>query len=203
MKVLIINGSPHKDGNTAIALKEVEKALNSDGIETETVWITTKPMPGCIACNKCQETGVCIFNTGVYAEVYEKLPTADGLIVGSPTYWAGPNGSLCSLMDRMFYSLGRFLQYKPAAAVGICRRGGSVCTVERLNKYFEMNNMPMPSSQYWNNAFGLIPGDVEKDAEGLQTMRTLGHNMARLLKALDNAPRPTAEVHEWTHFIRQ
>ena len=202
MKVLLINGSPHKDGNTAIALREVEKALNADGIDTETIWITTKPVPGCISCNKCQQTGVCIFNTGVYTEVYEKLPQADGLIVGSPTYWAGPNGSVCALLDRVFYSLGRFLQYKPAAAVGICRRGGSVCTVERLNKYFEMTNMPMPSSQYWNNAFGTIPGDIEKDPEGLQTMRTLGHNMARLLKALENVPRPAAEEHAWTNFIR-
>lgn len=202
MKVLIINGSPHKDGNTAIALREVEKALNADGIETEEIWIGTKPVPGCIACNKCQQTGVCIFNTGVYTEVYEKLPEADGLIVGSPTYWAGPTGSVCALLDRVFYSLGRFLQYKPAAAVGIARRGGSVCTVERLNKYFEMNSMPMPSSQYWNNAFGLLPGDVANDEEGMQTMRTLGHNMARLLKALKDVPKPEAEEHAWTNFIR-
>lgn len=202
MKVLLINGSPHKDGNTAIALREVEKALNANGIDTEHIWIGTKPVPGCIACNKCQETGVCIFNTGIYTEVMEKLPSADGLVVGSPTYWAGPAGSLCALLDRVFYSLGRYLQYKPAAAVGICRRGGSTCTVERLNKYFEMNSMPMPSSQYWNNAFGLVPGDVEKDAEGLQTMRTLGHNLARLLHALKDVPKPQPEEHAWTNFIR-
>lgn len=202
MKVLLINGSPNAEGNTFIALSEVAKALNADGIETEMLWIGKKPVPGCIACNKCQQSGVCVFNTGIYSEVLEKLPEADGLVVGSPTYWAGPNGSLCSLLDRVFYSLARFVQYKPAAAVGICRRGGSVCTVERLNKYFEMNNMPMPSSQYWNNAYGLFPGDTSKDEEGLQTMRTLGHNMARLMKALENAPLPEAEEHAWTNFIR-
>lgn len=202
MKVLLINGSPNSAGNTFIALSEVATALNADGIDTEILWIGKKPIPGCIACNKCQETGVCVFNSGIYTEVMEKIQEADGLVVGSPTYYGGPNGSLCALLDRVFYSLSRFLQYKPAAAVGVCRRGGSVSTVDRLNKYFEITNMPMPSSQYWNNIFGMLPGEVEKDAEGLQTMRTLGHNMARLLKALENVPRPQAEEHLWTHFIR-
>lgn len=202
MKVLLINGSPNAEGNTHLALSEVAKALQADGIDTEIVWIGKKPVPGCIACNRCQETGVCVFNTGVYTELLEKLPEADGIVVGSPTYYAGPTGSLCALLDRVFYSLGRYLQYKPAAAVGVCRRGGSVSTVERLNKYFEITNMPMPSSQYWNNIYGRIPGEVAKDEEGMQTMRTLGHNLARLLKALQNVPRPEAEEHAWTHFIR-
>lgn len=202
MKVLLINGSPKSHGNTFLALSEVAKALQADGIETEIVWIGNKPIPGCIACNRCRETGVCVFNTGIYTELKDKLPEADGIVVGSPTYYAGPNGSLCALLDRVFYSLGRYLQYKPAAAVGVCRRGGSVCTVERLNKYFEISNMPMPSSQYWNNIFGRVPGEVEKDEEGMQTMRTLGHNLARLLKALQNVPLPPAEEHAWTHFIR-
>ncbi|MCM1520765.1 MAG: flavodoxin family protein [Lachnoclostridium sp.] len=200
MKVLIINGSPTPDGNTYIALNQVAKALNEDGIETEILQLGKKPVPGCIACNKCKTTGVCIFNTGIYQEVFEKIQEADGFVVGSPTYYAGPNGSLCALLDRLFYSAGRFLEYKPGTAVGICRRGGSVCTVERLNKYFEMTNMPMPSSQYWNNAFGLAHGDVVRDAEGMQTMRTLGHNLARLLKALENVPRPAQEEHAWTSF---
>ncbi len=202
MKVLLINGSPNQEGNTYRALCEVAGALNKDGIDTEILWIGKKPIPGCIACNKCRETGVCVFNTGVYTEIYERLPHVDGLVLGSPTYWAAPNGSLCALLDRVFYSLGRMVQYMPAAAVGVCRRGGSTCTVERLNKYFEMNNMPMPSSQYWNNIFGAIPGEVENDAEGLQTMRTLGHNLARLLHALKDVPRPEAEEHAWTNFIR-
>lgn len=202
MKVILINGSPRKEGNTYTALCEVAKTLNQDGIDTEIVQLGNKPVPGCIACNKCRETGVCIFNTGVYQELFEKLPEADGIVVGSPTYYAGPNGSLCALLDRLFYSANRFLQYKPAAAVGICRRGGSVCTVERLNKYFEMTNMPMPSSQYWNNAYGAMPQEVSEDAEGMQTMRTLGHNLARLLKALKDVPRPEGEEHAWTNFIR-
>lgn len=202
MKVLLINGSPKAEGNTFLALSEVAKALNEDGIDTEILWIGNKPVPGCIACNKCKQTGVCVFNSGIYTEMMAKVQGADGLIVGSPTYWGGPTGSLCALLDRVFYSLGRFLQYKPAAAVGVCRRGGSVCTVERLNKYFEMSNMPMPSSQYWNNIFGSAPGDVLHDPEGLQTMRTLGHNMARLLRALKDAPLPTPETHLWTNFIR-
>ena len=200
MKVLLINGSPRPDGNTYRALCEVAKALNQNDITTEIIQLGKKPVPGCIACNKCQETGVCIFNSGVYQELFEKIPDADGFVVGSPTYYAGPNGSLCALLDRLFYSANRFLQYKPAAAVGICRRGGSVCTVERLNRYFEMTNMPMPSSQYWNNAYGMMPSDVERDAEGLQTMRTLGHNLARLLKALKDSPLPKAEPHAWTSF---
>ncbi len=202
MKVLLLNGSPHKEGNTYRALREVADALNSDGIETEILWIGNKPIPGCIACNKCRETGVCVFNTGIYTTIMEKLPEADGLVVGSPSYYAGPTGSLCSLLDRVFYSLGRMLQYKPAAAVGVCRRGGSINTVDRLNKYFEISNMPIPSSQYWNNIYGTVPGDVEQDAEGLQTMRTLGHNLARLLKGLKDVPRPEAEEHAWTNFIR-
>ena len=202
MKVLLINGSPNAEGNTHLALSEVAKALQADGVDTEIVWIGKKPVPGCIACNRCQETGVCVFNSGIYTEIMEKLPDADGIVVGSPTYYAGPTGSLCALLDRVFYSLGRYLQYKPAAAVGVCRRGGSVSTVERLNKYFEMTNMPMPSSQYWNNIYGLMPGDVARDEEGMQTMRTLGHNLARLLKALENVPRPEAEEHAWTHFVR-
>lgn len=202
MKVLLINGSPNAEGNTHLALAEVAKALNADGIETEMIWIGKKPVPGCIACYKCREMGVCVFNSGVYTEVMEKLPDADGLIVGSPTYYTGPTGSLCALLDRVFFSLGRYLQYKPAAAVGVCRRGGSVSVVERLNKYFEISNMPMPSSQYWNNIYGRTPGEVAQDEEGLQTMRTLGHNMARLLKALENVPRPEQEEHAWTNFIR-
>ncbi len=200
MKVLLINGSPTPDGNTYIALNEVAKALNEDGISTEIIQLGKKPVPGCIACERCQQTGVCVFNSGIYQEAFEKIQDADGIVVGSPTYYAGPNGSLCALLDRLFYSASRFLEYKPAAAVGICRRAGSTSTVERLNKYFEMTSMPMPSSQYWNNAFGLMHGDVVRDAEGMQTMRTLGHNLARLIKALKHEPLPKKEMHVWTSF---
>lgn len=203
MKVLLVNGSPNSEGNTRIALEEVAAALESDGIATEILNIGKKPVPGCIACNKCQETGVCIFNQGIYAEIREKLEEGvDAFVFGSPTYYAGPNGSLCSLMDRLFYSLNRYFQNKPAAAVGICRRGGSVCVVERINKYFEMTNMPVITSQYWNLAYGLMPGDVRQDEEGMQTMRTIGHNMAWILKSIEGRPAPEREEHAWTHFIR-
>lgn len=188
-----------------MALEEVAAALHADGVATEIVNLGKKPVPGCIACNKCKETGVCVFNQGIYAEIRQLLEAGDidGFVFGSPTYYAGPNGSLCALMDRLFYSLGRYFQNKPAAAVGVCRRGGSICTVERLNKYFEISNMPVVPSQYWNIAFGRLPGEVKQDAEGLQTMRTLGHNMAWILKGLAATPMPEREpVHEWTHFIR-
>lgn len=202
MKVILLNGSPHSEGNTAMALDEVGRALNEDGIETVKLWIGNKPMPGCISCYKCEETGVCIYNTGVYAELRRLLPECSGIVVGSPTYYAGPNGSLCALLDRLFFSSRLMLENKVAAAVAICRRGGSDATVERLNKYFAMTNMPIPTSQYWNIAFGLHPGDVLKDAEGMQTMRTLGHNMALLIKSLADKPVPVREEHVWTHFIR-
>jgi multimeric flavodoxin WrbA len=165
------------------------------------VWIGKQAMQGCISCHKCSQTGVCVFNNGVYAEVRNLLAETDGLVVGSPTYYAGPNGSLCALLDRVFYSCQPLLQNKPAAAVGICRRAGSVAAVDRINKYFEMSNMPQITSQYWNLAFGLVPGDVVRDDEGLQTMRTLAHNMAWILKAIQNNPAPKREEHMWTHFL--
>lgn len=204
MKVLLINGSPNEAGNTRRALEEVAVALNGEGIETEILNLGKKPVPGCIACNKCHTTGVCVFNQGIYSEILAKLEEGvDGFVFGSPTYYAGPNGSLCSLMDRLFYSLNRYFQSKPAAAVGICRRGGSVSVVERLNKYFEITNMPVVTSQYWNNAYGRLPGEVEQDEEGMQTMRTLGYNMAWILKSIAAGPTPEREPeHAWTHFIR-
>ena len=204
MKVLLINGSPHQDGNTHLALAEVEKTLNSEGIDTEIYWIGVHPIPGCIACYKCMQTGVCVLNTGAYAELYEKIQTADGYVIGSPVYYAGPAGSLCALLDRLFYSAGRFMAYKPAASVNVCRRGGAVTSFDRLNKYFTINNMPVVSSQYWNVVYGRNPGEAAQDAEGLQTMRTLGHNMAWILKNLhgENVAHPEPEPRIPTNFIR-
>ena len=135
MKVLLINGSPRKNGNTGIALSEVARALEENGIDTEIVSIGTKAVQGCIACGKCSETGRCVFNDSLYNEIREKIETADGIVVGSPVYYAGPNGSLCALLDRLFYSSSGFLKYKPAAAVAVCRRGGASATFDRLNKY--------------------------------------------------------------------
>ena len=204
MKVLLINGSPHTNGNTFVALSEAAKALNAEGVDTEIISIGTRAVQGCIACGKCYETGRCVFNDELYAAIREKLPAADGLIVGSPVYYAGPNGSLCALLDRLFYSCGQWLAYKPAASVAVCRRGGASATFDRLNKYFTITTMPVVSSQYWNSVHGLLPGEAAQDEEGLQTMRVLGRNMAWMLKNLRGGgiPTPAPEPRVMTNFIR-
>lgn len=203
MKVLLINGSPHPKGNTYTALAEAAQALEKEGIETEMVSIGAQAVRGCIACRKCAELGHCIFQDELYTKLAEKLDSIDGLIVGSPVYYAGPNGALCALLDRLFFSQGRKLQYKPAASVAVCRRSGATATFDRLNKYFTINNMPVVSSQYWNNVHGQIPGEAAQDGEGLQTMRTLGRNMAWLLKNIHTAQVQRPEPEEWiqTNFI--
>ena len=203
MKVLLINGSPHKEGNTFIALSEVAKALEANGIETEIVGIGVKAVQGCIACGRCAQLGRCVFNDDLYNTIREKLAGADGIVVGSPVYYAGPNGSLCALLDRLFYSAGSLLAL-PAAAVAVCRRGGASATFDRLNKYFTINNMPVVSSQYWNSVHGRLPGEATQDIEGLQTMRTLGRNMAWILKNLKQGGEAVPEPEPWTptHFIR-
>ena len=168
MKVLLINGSPRREGNTFIALSEAARALEAEGVGAE------------------------------------KLAGADALVVGSPVYYAGPNGSLCALLDRLFYSCSDRLAYKPAAAVAVCRRGGASATFDRLNKYFTISNMPVVSSQYWNSVHGRLPGEAAQDAEGLQTMRVLARNMARMLRAglLASEGRPEPEERVVTSFIR-
>ncbi|MCC8155227.1 MAG: flavodoxin family protein [Tannerellaceae bacterium] len=204
MKVLLINGSPKKQGNTFLALSEVASALEANGVETEIVSIGLKAVQGCIACNKCNELDRCIFQDDLYNTVREKLKDADGLVVGTPVYYAGPNGSLCALLDRLFYSCPEFLVYKPAASIAVCRRGGASAAFDRLNKYFTISNMPVVSSQYWNIIHGLLPGEVAQDEEGLQVMRTLGNNMAWLLKNLQTkaVPIPEPEERVTTNFIR-
>lgn len=204
MKVLLINGSPKKEGNTFIALSEVASALRSDGVETEIICIGTKAVQGCIGCGKCADTSRCVFNDDLYNQVRNKIEEADGIIVGSPTYYAGPNGSLCALLDRLFYSASCHLQFKPAAAVAVCRRGGASAVFDRLNKYFTISNMPVVSSQYWNSVHGRLPGDAKQDLEGLQTMRVLGRNMAWMLKNIKDGhhPLPEKEEHIATNFIR-
>lgn len=204
MKVLLINGSPRGKGNTYIALSEVAKALEANGVETEIVSIGAKAVQGCIACGRCAELGRCVFNDELYNMVRMKLEEADGIVVGSPVYYAGPNGSLCALLDRLFFSAAELLRYKPAASVAVCRRGGASATFDRLNKYFTINCMPIVSSQYWNSVHGLLPGEAVQDAEGLQTMRTLGNNMAWLLKSLKQGgePLPEREPGIMTNFVR-
>lgn len=205
MKVLLINGSPRGKGNTYIALSEVARTLEDNGIETEIISIGAKAVQGCIACGKCGETGRCVIGDELYRTVREKIETADGLVVGSPVYYAGPNGSLCALLDRLFYSSSQYLQYKPAAAVAVCRRGGASATFDRLNKYFTITNMPVVPSQYWNTVHGRLPGEAAYDAEGLQTMRTLGNNMAWMLKNLPSAGQalPERESPVRTNFVRE
>ena len=203
MKVLLINGSPRERGNTFHALSEVAQTLQSEGIETEIINIGKKAMQGCIACGWCGREGRCTFRDEVYERVMRVIKDGiDGLIIGSPVYYGGPNGSLCALLDRVFYSLGKHLQFKPGASVVVCRRGGATATFDRLNKYFTILNMPVVSSQYWNMAYGQTPGQVTQDEEGMQTMRTLARNMAWMIRSLSTHPHPTLEPRQSTNFIR-
>lgn len=202
MKVVLINGSPHRKGNTFIALSEVAGALEKEGVQTEIIQLGIKAVQGCIACNKCAELGHCVFQDTLYNQVREALQEADGIVVGSPVYYAGPNGALCALLDRVFYSCSELLAYKAGASVAVCRRGGASATFDRLNKYFTILNMPVVSSQYWNSVHGMRPGEATEDAEGLQTMRMLGRNMTWLLKGVKREERPEPELRVMTNFIR-
>lgn len=202
MKVVLINGSPHRKGNTFIALSEVAGALEKEGVQTDIIQLGIKAVQGCIACNKCAELGHCVFQDTLYNQVREALQEADGIVVGSPVYYAGPNGALCALLDRVFYSCSELLAYKAGASVAVCRRGGASATFDRLNKYFTILNMPVVSSQYWNSVHGMRPGEATEDAEGLQTMRMLGRNMAWLLKGVKREERPEPELRVMTNFIR-
>ena len=204
MKVLLINGSPHKEGCTYTALNEVSDTLNKNGIETEIYHIGTKPIAGCIACQKCRETGKCIFDDGVN-EIGTRLDEFDGIILGSPVYYAGPSGQICSFCDRLFFTYANKMVGKLAAAVVSCRRGGATASFDRLNKYFTISKMQVVGSQYWNMVHGFTPDDVKKDKEGLQTMRTLGQNMAWLLKCIEigkknGINRPEYEEITFTSF---
>lgn len=206
MNVLLINGSPHKNGCTFTALSEVAGQLNAQGIDTHILHIGNKPIQGCIACGKCLQTGRCVFENDPVNECIDRLKQADGLVVGSPVYYAGPNGALCSLLDRVFYGKSGPYAYKPAAAVVSCRRGGATASFDRLNKYFTISCMPVVSSQYWNEVHGNTPEEVRQDLEGLQIMRTLGRNMAWLIKCIEagrgTVPPPEQEPFTRTNFIR-
>ena len=207
MKVLLINGSPRKEGNTSITLSEVAKQLSIEGIDSEMVWIGNKPIRGCIACGQCKEQGLgrCVFDDDVCNRISEKFAEADALIVGSPVYYGQPNGALLSIIQRAFFSNGANISGKPAASIAVCRRGGATAVFETLNMPFQMMNMPIVTSQYWNIVYGRTPGDAALDTEGLQTMRTLARNMAWLLKSTngEKAPgRPADEAWEAMHFIR-
>ena len=204
-KVLLINGSPRQQGNTFLALSEAAKALNEQGIETEIVWIGTKPVRGCIGCGTCAQKGDghCVFGDDICNEVIDKMNASDGLIVGSPTYYGTPTGPVLSLIHRMLYA-GAQVQGKPAAAVAVCRRGGASAAFQTLQLPFQMVNMPLATSQYWNIVYGMEPGQVQLDAEGMQTMRVMARNMAWMIKQFKTGTAPMPELEPWegTHFIR-
>ena len=207
MKVLLINGSPRKKGNTFLALSEVAKTLEAQGIEAEIVQIGNKPVRGCIACGQCQmkQLNRCVFDDDICNRISEKLDTADALIVGSPVYYGQPNGSVLSLIQRMFFSAGAKVQNKPAAAVCVCRRGGATAAFETMNLPFQMMNMPVVTSQYWNIVYGREEGQAALDTDGMQTMRTLANNMAWLLKKIHadgQTDYPEREPWAPMHFIR-
>lgn len=205
MKVLMINGSPRLNGNTSIALDEMKKVFEEEGVETEIVQVGNKNVRGCIACNKCAETGKCVFDD-VVNELAPKFEEADGLVIASPVYYASANATLIATLDRLFYSTHFDKTMKVGASVVCARRGGCSATFDELNKYFTITNMPIASSQYWNSIHGRAQGEADQDEEGKQTMRVLARNMTFLMKSISLGKEkyglPKTEEHAWTHFIR-
>ena len=205
MKALLINGSPRVNGNTALALQEMEKVFVKEGIETEIIQIGNLDIRGCIACGRCSENGKCVFDD-IVNEIAPKFQACDGLVVGSPVYYASANATLVAFLTRLFYSTPFDKTMKVGASVVAARRGGLSSTFDELNKFFTISGMPIASSQYWNSIHGRAPGEAAQDAEGLQTMRTLAANMTFLMKSIALGKEayglPEKEEHCWTHFIR-
>ncbi|MBQ9887208.1 MAG: flavodoxin family protein [Lachnospiraceae bacterium] len=205
MKVLLINGSPHQRGNTFIALNEMDKIFKEEGVETEIIHIGNKDIRGCIACGSCFKNGRCVFDDMVN-EAAPKLEQADGMVVGTPVYYASANATLIAFLDRLFYSTHFDKTMKVGASVAVARRGGTSATFDELNKYFTISGMPVASSQYWNSVHGRGQGDAEQDLEGLQTMRTLARNMTFLMRSIELGKEKYGipKKEEWvpTHFIR-
>lgn len=205
MNVLMINGSPRGNGNTAIALREMKNVFAQEGIEVTELNVGAKAIRGCIACNKCAELGKCVFDDAVN-EAAPLLAKADGVVVASPVYYASANGNLISFLDRLFYSCRCDLTMKVGASVVCARRGGCSATFDELNKYFTISGMPLASSQYWNSIHGRLPGEAEQDEEGKQTMRALARNMAFLMKSIALGKEayglPEKEPRVATNFIR-
>ena len=206
MKVILVNGSPHEKGCTYTALTEIQKTLEKNKIETEIFWVGNKPISGCLGCGNCIKTGKCFMEDKVN-EFLEKVPEADGFVFGTPVHFASGSGMITSFMDRAFYGRRELFKNKLASAVVSCRRGGATSTFDQINKYFAMNNMPIVTSQYWNMVHGSKPEDVLKDEEGMQTMRTLGNNMAWLLKSIEAGKKAGIKLPEnesiiSTNFIR-
>ena len=208
MKVLMINGSPNKHGCTFTALSEVSKVLSENKIEVEILHIGNNPIRGCSACGLCKTKGKCVFDDDIVNTIIEKAKEADGFVFGSPVHYAAPAGALCAVLDRSFYAGGKNFQGKPGAAVVSCRRAGSTAAIDKLNKYFTISHMPVISAGYWNMVHGKNPEQVKKDLEGLQIMRTLGANMAWILKCINIAKengieRPIPEKKIMTSFINE
>ena len=205
MKVLMLNGSPRPEGNTTIALREMEQIFQVEGVETELVQIGNRDIRGCIACNGCAKLGRCVFDD-IVNELASKFEACDGLVVGSPVYYASANATLVALLTRLFYSTPFDKTIKVGASVVVARRGGLSATFDELNKFFTISGMPVASSQYWNSVHGRLPGEAGQDAEGLQTMRTLARNMTFLMKSIalgkEKYGLPEKEPHQATHFIR-
>ena len=205
MKVLIINGSPRVNGNTSVAVREMEKVFAEEGVETEVVQVGNKDIRGCIACGYCGENGKCVFND-IVNELASKFEEADGLVVASPVYYASANATLIACLTRLFYSTHFDKSMKVGASVVCARRGGCSATFDELNKFFTISNMPIASSQYWNSIHGREQGQSEMDEEGKQTMRVLARNMSFLMKSIalgkEKYGLPEKEEHLWTHFIR-
>ena len=207
MKVLLINGSPHVKGCTAAALDVVASALQQEGIETEVVHVGHHDIRGCIGCFKCRELGCCVFNDDAVNKVAKQFEQADGVVIGSPVYFAGPSGTLVSFLDRLFFSTQFSKRFKVGAAVASARRAGTGNTLDQLNKYFLHGEMPIASSRYWNEVHGNTPQEVMQDGEGLQIMRVLGRNMAFLIRAIAaererNGLPETEPQRIGTNFIR-
>lgn len=207
MKALLINGSPRKQGNTFTALSEIAKQLDKQGIDSEIVWIGNNPVRGCIACGQCKAKGNqrCVFNDDITNTIIDKMETSDALVIGSPVYYGQPAGQVLSLQQRMCYAGGPLMVNKPAAAVSVCRRGGASAAFQTLNMPFQMMNMPLVTSQYWNIAYGAAEGQSAMDTEGMQTMRTLANNMAWMLKKIHGiATTDVPEREQWSplNYIR-
>ncbi|MBQ1233159.1 MAG: flavodoxin family protein [Clostridia bacterium] len=205
MKVLLINGSPNANGNTAMALREMEKVFSEQGIETEWIHVGNMAIRGCLACQTCYKNAKCAIDD-IVNEVAKKFEACDGMVVGSPVYYAGANGTLTAFLDRLFYSTRFDKRMKVGAAVVAARRGGLSSTFDQLNKYFTISGMPVASGQYWNSIHGAKPGQAAEDAEGLQSMRTLANNMSFLIKSIDLGKQqfglPEREKHVYTNFVR-
>lgn len=204
MKVILVNGSPHKDGCTNLALEEVQKELNKENIETEIFWLGIEPIRGCIACNKCINTNNRCFDNDKVNEFLDKAEDADGFVFGSPVHFASASGSITSFLDRVFYGRGDMFAGKAFSSVVSCRRGGATATFDQLNKYALISNMYVVGSSYWNQIHGNNKEEAKQDLEGLQTMRNIGKNMAYLLKCINNSdvPKPVYEKKISTNFIR-